>query len=162
MKNSPRPLFPLHQTLQLARCIRAGGVLLASTKRRYVRRNARWWSMIHHSIERISIALESNGGELAPLQPTVGIAHSDLRLMCSCSSMETHSMKLSTNSVCADVASSISLELVVSVTTRQMIFLHYVLQHSVVPFRELVWPTTSRLTCCCSETFPLRNNSTCS
>jgi hypothetical protein len=44
----------------------------------------------------------------------------------------------------------------------QTIFTCYVLQHSAVPFYELVWPTTSRLSRCCSWTFPLHNNSTSS
>ena len=46
-----------------------------------------------------------------PLQPTLGIAHADLRLVCDCLAMETHFMKLPTNRSCADVASSGSLEL---------------------------------------------------
>ena len=46
-----------------------------------------------------------------PLQPTLGVAHGDLRLMWGCSAMETHFMKLQTNSYCADVASRGSLEL---------------------------------------------------
>jgi hypothetical protein len=33
-----------------------------------------------------------------PIQPTLGIAHGDLRLVCGCSAMETHFMKLPTNS----------------------------------------------------------------
>ena len=36
-ETSPRPLFLLHQTLQLALCIEAGSVLLASAKPRFVR-----------------------------------------------------------------------------------------------------------------------------
>jgi hypothetical protein len=36
----------------------------------------------------------------------------------------------------------------------------FALQHSAVPFCELVWPTTSRLSRCCSEKFPLHKNST--
>ena len=51
-------------SLQLALCIRPGSVLLASAKPRLVRRTARWWSVNHHSRERISTAPESNGGEL--------------------------------------------------------------------------------------------------
>jgi len=46
-----------------------------------------------------------------PLQPTLGIAHGDLRLVLGCSAMETHFMKLSTNSACSDVASRVSFEL---------------------------------------------------
>jgi hypothetical protein len=44
-------------------------------------------------------------------QLTLGIAHGDLRLVCTSSAMETHFMKLLTNSYCADVASRGSLEL---------------------------------------------------
>jgi hypothetical protein len=36
MKNNPRPLFLLHETLQLALCIRAGSNLLPSAKPRFV------------------------------------------------------------------------------------------------------------------------------
>jgi hypothetical protein len=64
IKNSPRPLFFLHQTLQLALCIGAGSVLQASSKLRLVWRIARLWSVIHYSRERVSTAQESNGGEL--------------------------------------------------------------------------------------------------
>uniref|UniRef100_A0AAZ3RHR1 FERRY endosomal RAB5 effector complex subunit 3 n=3 Tax=Oncorhynchus tshawytscha TaxID=74940 RepID=A0AAZ3RHR1_ONCTS len=46
-----------------------------------------------------------------PLQPTLGIAHGDLKLVCGYSAMEIHFMKLPTNSSCADVASRGSLEL---------------------------------------------------
>uniref|UniRef100_A0A8C4WWL3 Intraflagellar transport 140 homolog (Chlamydomonas) n=1 Tax=Eptatretus burgeri TaxID=7764 RepID=A0A8C4WWL3_EPTBU len=42
MKNSPRLLFLLHQTLQLVLCIRAGSVLLASAKPRFICRIAGW------------------------------------------------------------------------------------------------------------------------
>jgi hypothetical protein len=62
MKYSSRPIFLLHQTLQLALCIGAGSILLTSTKPRWICRTARWWSMIHHSRERVSTAPESNGG----------------------------------------------------------------------------------------------------
>ena len=68
MKNSTRPLFLLHKTLYLALCILAGSILLASAKPRFVRWTARWWSVIHHSRERIST--------------TLGIAHGDLRMVC--------------------------------------------------------------------------------
>jgi hypothetical protein len=46
-----------------------------------------------------------------PLQLTLGITHGDIRLVCSCSAMETNLMMLPTNSSCADVASRGSLEL---------------------------------------------------
>ena len=45
-----------------------------------------------------------------PLQPTLGIAHDDLRLVCGCSAMEAHFNKLPINNYCADVASRGSLE----------------------------------------------------
>jgi hypothetical protein len=45
------------------------------------------------------------------LQLTLGIAHSDFRLVCGCSAMVTHFMKLLMNSCCAEVASRGSLEL---------------------------------------------------
>jgi hypothetical protein len=46
-----------------------------------------------------------------PLQPNLAIVQGDLRLVCGCSAMETHFMKLPTNSYCAGVASRGSLEL---------------------------------------------------
>uniref|UniRef100_A0A0E9RN46 Uncharacterized protein n=1 Tax=Anguilla anguilla TaxID=7936 RepID=A0A0E9RN46_ANGAN len=74
-----------------------------------------------------------------PLQLTLGIPHSDLRLVCRCSAMETHFMKHPTNSSCSDIASRGSLELGSECCNRrQMIFTCYVLQHSAVPFFELV------------------------
>ena len=39
-KKSPRPLFLIHQTLQLALCIGAGSILLASAKPRFVGRGS--------------------------------------------------------------------------------------------------------------------------
>ena len=46
-----------------------------------------------------------------PLQLTLGIANRDLRLVCGCSAMETHFLKVFLNSASADVASRVSLEL---------------------------------------------------
>jgi hypothetical protein len=46
-----------------------------------------------------------------PLQQMLGIAHGDLRLVCSSVAMEIHFMKLQMNSYCADVASRGRLEL---------------------------------------------------
>jgi hypothetical protein len=40
-----------------------------------------------------------------PLQPMLGVVHGDFRLVCGCSAMQTHLMKLLTNSYCVDVAS---------------------------------------------------------
>ena len=64
MKNRPRTLFIVHQTLQLTLCFGAGSVLLASAKPRFVCQTARWWSVIPYSRECVSTAPESNGGEL--------------------------------------------------------------------------------------------------
>jgi hypothetical protein len=65
--------------------------------------------------------------------------------------METHFMKLQTNSYCADVASRDSLELGSECCNRgQKIYMRYTLQHSAVPFGELLWPTTLWLSRCCS------------
>ena len=83
-----------------------------------------------------------------PLQLTLDIAHGDLRLVCGCSAMETHFMKLPMNSYCADVASRGSLELGSECCNRgQTIVTSYVLQHSAVQFCELVWPTTNLMGC---------------
>jgi hypothetical protein len=46
-----------------------------------------------------------------PLQLTLGIEYGELRLVCGCLAMETHFIKLPTNSYCAEVASRASLEL---------------------------------------------------
>ena len=43
--------------------IRAGSGLLASVIPRFVHRTTRWWSVTHHSRERISTAPECNGGD---------------------------------------------------------------------------------------------------
>lgn len=43
--------------------------------------------------EKTNIIFEHSAG-LRPVQSTLGIAHSVLRLVCSCLIMETHSMKL--------------------------------------------------------------------
>ena len=78
-----------------------------------------------------------------PLQPTLGIVHGDLRLLCGCSAMDTHFIKVPTNSYFAKVASRGSLELSSECCSwRQTIFTRYTLQHSAVPFCELVWLTT--------------------
>jgi hypothetical protein len=57
-----QPLFHHHHTLQLALCIGAGTVFLASAKPGFICRTARWRSMIHHFRESVSTAPESNGG----------------------------------------------------------------------------------------------------
>ena len=85
MKNHPRPFFLLHQMLQLALCIAADTFS---------------WYPPNPTVSSVT-----------PLQPTIGIAHDDLQLVCSSSAMETHFKKLPTSSSCADVASRGSLEL---------------------------------------------------
>ena len=75
----------------------------------------------------------SMAGRLIPIQPTLGIVHGDLRLVCGCSAMETHFMKLLTNSYRADVASRGSLELCSECCLSSVtIFTRYALQHSRV------------------------------
>jgi hypothetical protein len=64
MENSPRPLFLLHQALQLAQIIGSGSILLSYAKPRLVRLTARWWNVIHHSREHVSNPTESNGDKL--------------------------------------------------------------------------------------------------
>ena len=55
-------------------------------------------------------------------------------------------MKLPTHSACAGVASRGSLELASECCNRgQTIIKRYMLQHSAVPFCELVWPTTANV-----------------
>ena len=81
-----------------------------SAKPRFVCRLLKWLSMIHHSRACISTAPEYNAASFTPLQPTLGIVHGDLRLMCDCSAMETYFMKLPTKSYCADVPSRGRLE----------------------------------------------------
>jgi hypothetical protein len=108
MKNCPRPLFLLHQTLKLALYIGAGSVLLASVKLRFIRWTARWRNVIHHSRERVSSPMAAS---FTPLNPTLRFAHGDLRLVCGCSAMETYFMNLPMNSFCTDVAYRGRLEL---------------------------------------------------
>jgi hypothetical protein len=138
MKNSPRPLFLLRQTLQFALCIGAGGVLLTSqicpSDCQMVKRDSSLQRMYFHCSSPIVVSF-------TPLQPTLGIAHDDIWLVCGCSAMEAHFMKLLTNRSCADVASRGSLELCSECCNRgQIIFTRYALQHSAVSFCELVWP----------------------
>ena len=74
-----------------------------------------------------------------PLQPMLGMAHGDLRLVCVYLAMETHFMKPATNSYCAEVASRGSWELSSECCKlAQTTFTHHALQHSAVVFCELV------------------------
>ena len=107
-----------------------------------------------NSSQNCSMGLRS---ELCAGQPSFSIListnHGDLRLVCGCSAMETHFMKLPTNSYCVDVASRGSLALGSECCKQgQTIFTRYVLQHLAVPFCELVWPLfiSSWLCRCCS------------
>ena len=68
-----------------------------------------------------------------PLQSTLCIAHGELRLVCGCLAMETHFMKLPTNSSCADIASRGSLELDSECCNRgQTIFMRFSTRRSVL------------------------------
>jgi len=161
MKNSLRPLFLLHQTLQLALCIWAGSVLLASAKPTFIRQTARWWSVIPHSRELVCTAPESKGGEIYTTPANAWLSTWWSSPCVWLPAMETHFMKLSMNSACADIASRVSFVLGSECCNwRQTIFPRYVLKHPAVPYCELVWPTTSLLSCCCFDTFSLHNNST--
>ena len=121
MKNSPKPSLLPHQTLQLALC-----VLLASFKPRFVCRTARWWSITPEN--GFPLLQSPMAASFTSLQLTLGILHGDLRLVCSCSAMETHFIKLLTNNYCTDVASRGSLELGSECCNRgQTIPTHYAL-----------------------------------
>ncbi|CAI9558466.1 unnamed protein product, partial [Staurois parvus] len=66
-------------------------------------------SVIHHSRERLHCSRVPVVACFTPLHVTVCIALDDVRLGCSCSAMETHSMKLSTH-CCANLKATQSLE----------------------------------------------------
>ena len=121
MKHSPRPLFFLHQTLQLALCIWAGSVLLASAKPRLVSQTDRWWFI--NPKNAFPLLQNPMVVSFTPLQPTLGIAHGDLKLVWGCSAKETHFIMFLINSYCADVASRGSLDSVVSVANKNRWFL---------------------------------------
>ena len=119
MKN--RPLFLLRQTLQLALWIRAGGVVLASTKPRFIGWTARWWN----AFPLLQSPLVES---FTPLQLMLGIAHRKFRLVCGCSVMETNLMKLQMSSSCTEFASRGSSELGSECCNRgQTIFTRYAL-----------------------------------
>jgi hypothetical protein len=62
-----------------------------------------------------------------PLQPTLGIAHGDLRLVCGCSAMESYFMKFL-------LAEAVWNSVVSVATEDRQIYTHYAFRHSVVPF----------------------------
>ena len=159
MKNSPRRLFFLHQTLQLALCIGACSVLLASAKPRF----ARWWSMIHHSRECISTA---------PVQWWRALLHSSQRLalvilgLCEAArpwKPISWSFQQTVTVLTLLPKAIWNLKVIVATENRRVMQICvnkrdiYALWSSAV-----VWPTTSWLSRSCSSTFPLHNNSTCS
>ena len=74
-----------------------------------------------------------------PLQQTLGIAHGDLKLVCGCPAMETHFMKLLTVIVLTLLPEAV-WNSVVNVATDDRQFFS----------TQLVWSTTSELSCCCS------------
>ena len=74
-----------------------------------------------------------------PLQPTVGIAHGDLRLVCRSLAMETHFMKLC---LVLTLISDAVWNSVVSVATEYRQILRASAQSSPVLW-ACVWPTTS-------------------
>ena len=84
--------------------------------------------MIDHSGERISTAPETNGSVLYTTPADLALHVVILGLVCGCSdalvSLETQSVKLLTNSSCADVASRGSF------ATEDGIFTSYMLHHS--------------------------------
>ena len=147
MKNSPSPLLFIHQTLQLALCIQVCRVLLASTKPRFVRQIARWCSIVHCSIVQWQRALPHSSQRLA-LRMVI------LNLCVAARPLKPIFMKRQTNNSCSDIDPETVWNSVVKTDYL------YPLQHSAVTFCELVWPTSSRLSRCSSETFPLHNNST--
>ena len=63
-EKQPHTIIPLHQTLHLAQCSQTSTILLATAKPRLVHQIARSRSVISHSRECVSTALESSGGVL--------------------------------------------------------------------------------------------------
>ena len=65
---------------------------------------------VHHPFRMICYELQFVQ-YVRNLLTTLGIGYGEQRLVCGCSAMETHFMKLSVNGSVADVASRESLEL---------------------------------------------------
>lgn len=55
-------------------------------------------TQIHPSDCQMPLLQSPVAAQFTPFQPMLGIAHRDLRLVCSCLAMETHFMKLQTHS----------------------------------------------------------------
>jgi hypothetical protein len=79
MKNSPRPLFFLHQTLHLALCIGADRVLLASAKLDLSVGLPDGEALFITPENAFPLLQSPTSASFTPPQPTLGIAHGDLR-----------------------------------------------------------------------------------
>ncbi|CAI9569772.1 unnamed protein product [Staurois parvus] len=81
----------------------------------------------------------------------------DLWLGCSCSAMETHSMKLCTHCCCANLKRSLK---VFSYCRQLVTSANCALQRALTLLCHFTWPTTSWLSFCCSQLLPLCYNTT--
>lgn len=110
LKTSPVPLSLLHQTVLLALWRLKEFlefILLASTKPSFIHQPAD--SIAKHDSSLQKTRFHCSRVFSALLQPTLVIAHIDLRLACSFSVLETDFVKLPMPSSCSDVASRCSL-----------------------------------------------------
>ncbi|CAI9582870.1 unnamed protein product [Staurois parvus] len=72
--------------------------------------------------------------------------------------METHSMKLPTH-CCTNLKATQGLEVFSYKLCRRLgTFAHCALQHALTLLCHFTWPTTSRLSFCCSQFLPLCYN----
>ena len=95
------------------------------------------------------------------MHPALCIALADVWLRCSCSAMETHSMKLFTQCSWANLKATWSLEVCSDWLCRKLATsARYVPQHSLNPLYHFTWPTTLWLSCCHSQSLPLCYNTT--
>ena len=101
-----------------------------------------WRRALHHCIQMLWIAL------------------ADVWLGCSCSAMETHSMELSKHCSWANLKATWSLEVCSDWLCRKLASAHYAPQHLLTLRCHFTWPTTSWLSCCRSQSFPLCYNTT--
>lgn len=125
----------LHQTLHSAQCSQASTVVLASTNPRLVHQIARWRSVIGRFREQVFTALESSGCVFTPLYMTPCIVLGDVRLVCSRSPWKpappTH-LCMHCSWLCRKSVTFVRLSI-------------------RWPRSAFMWPTTSRLSCCCSH-----------